>query len=66
MSEPTRVAVANIPANAVCRGWVRTDMGGPDADRGLEEGVDTICWLARLPDDGPSGLLFRDREPVPW
>ena len=60
------LAGGNILANAVCPGWVRTDMGGPDAERTVEEGVDTICWLARLPEGGPSGLLFRDREPVPW
>ena len=60
------LAGGNILANAVCPGWVRTDMGGPDAERTVEQGVDTICWLARLPDGGLSGLLFRDREPVPW
>jgi NAD(P)-dependent dehydrogenase (short-subunit alcohol dehydrogenase family) len=55
-----------IKVNAVCPGWVRTDMGGPNATRSLEEGVATTVWLATLPDDGPSGGLFRDRRPVPW
>ena len=55
-----------IKVNSVCPGWVRTDMGGPNADRSVEEGADAIVWLATLPDDGPSGGFFRDRQPIPW
>lgn len=55
-----------IKVNSLCPGWVRTDMGGPHADRPVEEGADTIVWLATLPDDGPSGGFFRDRKPIPW
>ena len=51
--------------NAVCPGWVRTDMGGSDAPRNVEEGAETPVWLARLR-DGPSGHLWRDREIVEW
>jgi NAD(P)-dependent dehydrogenase (short-subunit alcohol dehydrogenase family) len=56
----------NILVNSVCPGWVRTDMGGPNADRNIEEGVNTIVWLATLPDGSPTGLFFRDRQPIPW
>lgn len=56
----------NIKVNAMCPGWVRTDMGGMNADRSVEEGADTIIWLATLPDDGPSGFFFRDRKPIAW
>jgi NAD(P)-dependent dehydrogenase (short-subunit alcohol dehydrogenase family) len=56
----------NILINSVCPGWVRTDMGGTNARRSVEQGADTPVWLATLPDDGPSGGFFRDREPVPW
>jgi NAD(P)-dependent dehydrogenase (short-subunit alcohol dehydrogenase family) len=55
-----------IKVNVMCPGWVRTDMGGPSATRSVEEGADTAVWLATLPDDGPTGGFFRDREPIPW
>jgi NAD(P)-dependent dehydrogenase (short-subunit alcohol dehydrogenase family) len=55
-----------ILVNSVCPGWVRTDMGGPSASRSVRKGAETAVWLATLPDDGPSGGFFRDREPIPW
>ena len=55
-----------ILVNSVCPGWVRTDMGGPAAPRSVEEGADTVVWLATLPDDGPTGGFFRDRKPIAW
>jgi NAD(P)-dependent dehydrogenase (short-subunit alcohol dehydrogenase family) len=55
-----------VLANVVDPGWVRTDMGGPSAPRSVEEGADTIVWLATLPDRGPSGRFFRDRRPIAW
>jgi NAD(P)-dependent dehydrogenase (short-subunit alcohol dehydrogenase family) len=56
----------NILVNAVSPGWVRTDMGGPNAPRSVEEGADTAVWLATLPDDGPQGGSFHDRRAIPW
>lgn len=56
----------NIKVNAVDPGWVRSDMGGSGASRSLEQGADTIVWLATLPDDGPTGGFFRDRKPMAW
>jgi NAD(P)-dependent dehydrogenase (short-subunit alcohol dehydrogenase family) len=56
----------SIKVNAMCPGWVRTRMGGDEADRSPAEGADTAVWLATLPADGPTGRFFRDREPIDW
>jgi len=56
----------NIIVNSCCPGWVQTEMGGPRATRPVAEATDSILWLATLPDGGPSGGLFRDRQPLPW
>ena len=54
----------DVKVNAVCPGWVRTRMGGRHADRSVEEGADTIVWLATLPARGPNGGFFRDRKKI--
>lgn len=54
-----------ILVNAVCPGWVATDMGG-HGGRPVREGAASAVWAATLPDDGPTGGFFRDGRPVPW
>jgi NAD(P)-dependent dehydrogenase (short-subunit alcohol dehydrogenase family) len=56
----------NILVNSVDPGWVQTDMGGSHAPRSLEQGAETVVWLATLPDDGPTGGFFRDKRPDDW
>lgn len=56
----------DILVNSMCPGWVRTDMGGPNAARSVEKAAETAVWLALLPHDGPTGGFFRDKKPIPW
>ena len=54
--------------DAICPNHTRTDMGGPDAPRSVEEGAETAIWLATRefnPGD-KTGLLWEDREVVDW
>ena len=56
----------HIAVNSMCPGWVRTDMGGPNATRSIAEGADTAVWLA---DEAPhelTGKFFRDRKEISW
>ena len=67
----TRTAAAElgdgaIKINAMCPGWVKTGMGGPEAERSVEKGAETAIWLATLPADGPSGAFFHDKKPIAW
>jgi NAD(P)-dependent dehydrogenase (short-subunit alcohol dehydrogenase family) len=59
-------ALPDARVNCVDPGWVRTAMGGRNATRSVEEGADTIVWLATLPPDGPTGGYFHDRRRIPW
>ncbi len=56
----------DIKINSASPGWVRTDMGGKNATRSVDEGTDTIIWLATLPKSGPNGGFFKDRKPQDW
>jgi NAD(P)-dependent dehydrogenase (short-subunit alcohol dehydrogenase family) len=57
---------SNILINSACPGWVRTDMGGEQAPLTAAQGADTPVWLATLPDNGPTGGFFRERQRIPW
>jgi NAD(P)-dependent dehydrogenase (short-subunit alcohol dehydrogenase family) len=54
-----------VLVNAVCPGWVATDMGGPGG-RPVAEGAASVLWAVDLPDDGPTGGFYRDGHPLPW
>jgi NAD(P)-dependent dehydrogenase (short-subunit alcohol dehydrogenase family) len=54
-----------ILVNAVCPGWVATDMGGAGG-RPVADGAAGIVWAATLPEDGPTGGFFRDGRPLAW
>jgi NAD(P)-dependent dehydrogenase (short-subunit alcohol dehydrogenase family) len=55
-----------IKVNSAHPGWVKTDMGGPQATMELSEGGKTSAALATLPDDGPTGGFFHVGQPLPW
>jgi NAD(P)-dependent dehydrogenase (short-subunit alcohol dehydrogenase family) len=61
----SELAADRVLVNAVCPGWVATDMGG-SGGRPVRDGAAGIVWAATLPDDGPTGGFFRDRRPIPW
>ncbi len=60
------LAPSAILVNAVCPGWVRTDMGGPGATRSIEEGARSILWATALTAGGPTGGFFRDGQAIGW
>src|SRR5690606_28067320 len=61
-----RGAADGIVVNAMCPGWVRTDMGGPNATRSVEQGADTAVWLATEAPRKLTGKFFRDRKEIEW
>ena len=59
------LAGTGILVNAICPGWVATDMGGAGG-RPVSQGAAGIIWAATLPENGPTGGFFRDGKPLPW
>jgi NAD(P)-dependent dehydrogenase (short-subunit alcohol dehydrogenase family) len=55
-----------VKVNAVHPGWVRTDMGGGDADLSVEESASAILRYADLGLEGPTGGYFFGPDRLPW
>lgn len=56
----------NIAVNSICPGWVSTDMGGSSAPRSVQQGADTVTWLATAAPSDLTGKFLRDRKVIPW
>jgi NAD(P)-dependent dehydrogenase (short-subunit alcohol dehydrogenase family) len=57
---------SKIKVNSAHPGWVKTEMGGPNAPMEPSEGGRTSAQLGTLAEDGPSGGFFHLGQPLPW
>ncbi len=62
----TALGERDIAVNAVCPGWVRTEMGGAEAPRSVEQGADTVIWLATEAPHSLRGKFWQDRKEIQW
>ncbi len=59
-------ALPQMAINSVCPGWVRTDMGGANAPRSLEQGAETIVWLATEAPKTLTSQFIKDKKTMAW
>lgn len=56
----------NIKVNSAHPGWVKTELGGPNAPMEVADSGKTSVHLATLDANGPNGGFFHEGEPLPW
>lgn len=69
LAHETGLGSRGVLVDAVCPNHTRTDMGGPDAPRSVEEGAETTLWLATrpfTPGVDLTGVLWEDHQEIPW
>ena len=71
LAHETGLGARGFYVDAICPNHTRTDMGGPDAPRSVEEGAETAIWLATSDishrgTEQVTGLLWEDRKIVPF
>jgi len=66
----TRILAAElggaVAVNAVCPGWVKTDMGGKNAEREVSQGAAGAVWLALDAPQEFTGRFTRDGKEISW
>ena len=55
-----------IKVNSGHPGWVKTELGGPNAPIEVVDSFETSLRLATLDENGPNGGLFHKDETIPW
>jgi len=69
LAHETSLGARGILVDALCPNHTRTDMGGPDAPRSVEEGAATALWLATrsfTPGIDTTGVLWEDQQVIDW
>ncbi len=66
VTQQLAAAWPTVAVNSVCPGWVHTEMGGAEAPRSVQQGADTIVWLATDAPQSLTGKFLRDREVIDW
>jgi NAD(P)-dependent dehydrogenase (short-subunit alcohol dehydrogenase family) len=56
----------DITVNAVCPGWVKTDMGGKMAPVSAEKAAKDIVHIAMMNKGASTGGFFRNKKPIEW
>jgi NAD(P)-dependent dehydrogenase (short-subunit alcohol dehydrogenase family) len=55
-----------ISVNSVGPGWVRTSMGGHNAERSVEKGAETIVWIAAEASQNITNKFLKDKKEIDW
>jgi len=71
LAHETGLGARGFYVDATCPNHTRTDMGGPDAPRSVEEGAETAIWLATADiaergSESVTGVFWEDRRVIPW
>lgn len=60
------VLESKFVVNAMCPGWVKTEMGGGSAPLPVSKGAETAVWLALDVNEEITGKFFSDQKEISW